>query len=112
MVFCGKYGHLQQKCPDRAAARSTAGSSYATDSPSDEEVLQLEEFNSDKCDFTFESVKGTIIKQGALLNEGVQGNFKPCLQFWQNTLLSPKFVCNVIQRGYFHSKQFPRAPFY
>ena len=73
---------------------------HPTDYPNDEEVLQLEEFNSDKCDFTFESVKGAIIKEVALLNEGVQGNFKPCLQFWQNTLQSPKFVRNVIQRGY------------
>ena len=55
--------------------------------------MQLEEFHSDKC------VNGAIIKVGALLNEGVQGNFKPCLQFWQNTLQSPKFVCNVIQHG-------------
>ena len=40
------------------------------------------------------------LKEGALLNDGVHGNLKPCLQFWQNTLQSPKFVCNVIQRGY------------
>ena len=78
-----------------------------TDFPSDEEVLQLEEFNSDKCDFTFDSVQGAIIKEGALLNDGVQGNLKPCLQFWQNMLQFPKFVCNVIQHYVLPFKAIP-----
>ena len=80
-------------------------------SSDDEQDLLLPEGHPDKCDLLI-VYKGGIVKEGSFTqSEGVQGNLKPCFEFWQNTLNASRFVCDVIDRGYmcFRSSQFRQA---
>ena len=62
-----------------------------------------EHFESDPHTDKFNSIvnfKASIIREGNLGVDGVQGRLKPSLHFWSETLQAPQFAYNVIERGY------------
>ena len=78
VFFCGRYGHLRNHCPDRAATSSTGSNPYNANSTVNDDRIgdnQLSNLPPDKCDL-FLSSNRAIIKQKNFSSEGVQGRLK------------------------------------